>query len=93
MLTLYVIACSCTPQVMLRPRSLLLYQGGAYALRHGIRDAATDRVSELCANVDGLLQGGAGAYVKVGDAVERGEKRQSVVFVRKGLNHDHGGTG
>ena len=33
---------------------------------------------------------GDGAYVKVGDASERGEKRQSVVFVRKGLNHIHG---
>ena len=42
-------------QVMLRPRSLLLYQGGAYALRHGIRDAAVDKVSERCANVDDLI--------------------------------------
>lgn len=83
---------------MLRPRSLLLYQGGAYALRHGIRDAAVDRVSELCANVDELNRGPervskGGAYVKVGDVVERGERRQSVVFVRKGSNHCHHGTG
>mmetsp|Transcript_8248 Transcript_8248/g.12970 ORF Transcript_8248/g.12970 Transcript_8248/m.12970 type:complete len:296 (+) Transcript_8248:132-1019(+) len=72
-------------QVMLRPRSLLLYQGGAYGLRHGIRNAAVDQVSARCANVDDLI--GGGAYVNIGDAVARGARRQSVVFVRKGLNH------
>jgi hypothetical protein len=43
-------------------RSLLLYQGTAYALRHGIRNVAADRVSALCANA-------AGAGVEVGDVV------------------------
>ena len=31
-------------QVLLRPRSLLVYEGDAYRLRHGIREASEDRV-------------------------------------------------
>ena len=81
-------------QVMLQPRSLLLYRQDAYALRHGIRESAVDRISERCANTDdeivsgpGAGPNGKGACVKVGDEVVRGEKRLSVVFVRKGLQH------
>ena len=45
-------------------------------LRHGIREASVDRITPLCVNA-------AVAGVKVGDEVERGETRVSVVFVRK----------
>ena len=64
-------------QVMLRPRSLLLYTGDAYGLRHGIRDKGVDSVSDRCANV-------SAANVTVGEEVARGLTRYSVVFVRKG---------
>ena len=73
-------------QVMLRPRSLLLYTGEAYGLRHGIRNASEDVVTERCANAGNLGATGSGG-VQVGDRVKRGARRQSVVFVRKGLNH------
>ena len=68
-------------QVLLRPRSLLVYEGDAYRLRHGIREASEDRVGPTCAN-------GTVVDVATGDVVERGETRLSVVFVRKG---DYGG--
>ena len=64
-------------QVMLHPRSLLLYTGDAYALRHGIRDEPIDVVTERCANA-------AAAGVTEGQAVKRGNVRLSVVFVQKG---------
>ena len=46
-------------------------------LHDGIRDGAVDVVTERCANA-------AAAGVAEGEAVERGETRLSVVFVRKG---------
>ena len=64
-------------QVLLRPRSLLLYTGDAYGLRHGIRHVDVDVVTDRCVNAKI-----AGA--DVGDEVERGRVRYSVVFVRKG---------
>lgn len=64
-------------QVLLRPRSLLLYTGDAYGLRHGIRHVDVDAVTDRCVNAKI-----AGA--DVGDEVERGRVRYSVVFVRKG---------
>lgn len=64
-------------QVLLRPRSLLLYTGDAYGLRHGIRHADVDVVTDRCVNAEI-------AGVAVGDEVRRGRVRYSVVFVRKG---------
>jgi len=64
-------------QVLLRPRSLLLYTGDAYGLRHGIRHADVDGVTDRCVNAEI-------AGVAVGDEVRRGRVRYSVVFVRKG---------
>lgn len=64
-------------QVLLRPRSLLLYTGDAYGLRHGIRHVDVDVVTDRCVNAKV-------AGVAVGDEVERGRIRCSVVFVRKG---------
>jgi alkylated DNA repair protein alkB family protein 6 len=64
-------------QVLLRPRSLLLYSGDAYGLRHGIRHRDVDFVTDRCVNAKA-------AGVEVGDEVERGRVRYSVVFVRKG---------
>ena len=56
---------------------LLLYTGDAYGLRHGIRHADVDVVSDRCVNAEI-------AGVAVGDEVRRGRVRYSVVFVRKG---------
>lgn len=64
-------------QVLLRPRSLLLYTGDAYGLRHGIRHRDVDVATDRCVNA-------AVAGVEIGDEVERGRVRYSVVFVRKG---------
>ena len=65
-------------QVLLRPRSLLLYTGDAYGLRHGIRHQNVDFVTDRCVNLHQV------AGVEIGDEVERGRVRYSVVFVRKG---------
>ena len=63
-------------QVALRRRSLLVYEGEAYDLRHGIRRGFVDVITRACVNAKR-------ARVAVGDTVPRGERRVSVVFVIK----------
>jgi alkylated DNA repair protein alkB family protein 6 len=63
-------------QVMLRPRSLLVYRDDAYRLRHGIRRSRVDVVGDACVNA-------TSAGVVVGETVARGTTRVSVVFVIK----------
>ena len=63
-------------QVALRRRSLLVYEGEAYGLRHGIRKGFVDVVTSACVNAES-------ASVSVGATVPRGETRVSIVFVRK----------
>lgn len=64
-------------QVWLKPRGLLVYEKAAFRLRHGIREAEVDVVTDRTANAraEGLA---------VGAGVERGARRLSIVFVRKG---------
>ena len=61
----------------LKPRGLLVYEKAAFRLRHGIREAEVDVVTDRTANAraEGLA---------VGAGVERGARRLSIVFVRKG---------
>jgi alkylated DNA repair protein alkB family protein 6 len=63
-------------QAALRRRSLLVYEGEAYGLRHGIRKGFVDVVTSACVNAES-------ARVSVGATVPRGETRVSIVFVRK----------
>ena len=53
------------------------YEKAAFRLRHGIREAEVDVVTDRTANAraEGLA---------VGAGVERGARRLSIVFVRKG---------
>ena len=63
--------------VLLEPRSLLMYRGEAYRLRHGIRARVKDVVAAETANAREL-------GLEIGDVVERNPAgRLSVVFVRK----------
>ena len=63
--------------VYLEPRSVLMYSGDAYRLRHGIRKNASDVITEACANA-------GDDTVRVGDVLKRNPAgRVSVVFVRK----------
>ena len=61
-------------QVALRRRSLLVYEGEAYDLRHGIRRRFVDTITRACVNAES-------ARVAAGETVPRGERRVSVVFV------------
>jgi alkylated DNA repair protein alkB family protein 6 len=63
-------------QVALRRRSLLVYEGEAYGLRHGIRRGFVDTITRACVNAKR-------ARVNAGETVPRGERRVSVVFVAK----------
>ena len=63
-------------QVALRRRSLLVYEGKAYDLRHGIRRRFVDTITRACVNAES-------ARVAAGETVPRGERRVSVVFVIK----------
>ena len=63
-------------QVALRRRSLLVYEGEAYDLRHGIRRRFVDTITRACVNAES-------ARVAAGETVPRGERRVSVVFVIK----------
>ena len=63
-------------QVALRRRSLLVYEGEAYSLRHGIRRGFVDTITRACVNAKR-------ARVNAGETVPRGERRVSVVFVAK----------
>ena len=63
-------------QAALRRRSLLVYEGEAYGLRHGIRKGFVDVVTSACVNAES-------ARVSVGATVPRGETRVSIVFVCK----------
>jgi alkylated DNA repair protein alkB family protein 6 len=63
--------------VYLEPRSVLMYSGDAYRLRHGIRRKKSDVITDACVNA-------SDAGVRVGDIVKRNPAgRVSVVFVRK----------
>lgn len=63
--------------LVLEPRSLLMYRGDAYRLRHGIRETETDVVTRATANARAL-------GLEVGDVIKRNPRgRVSVVFVRK----------
>jgi len=63
--------------VYLEPRSVLMYSGDAYRLRHGIRRNDSDVITDACVNA-------SDAGVRVGDVVKRNPAgRVSVVFVRK----------
>ena len=62
---------------VLEPRSLLMYRGDAYRLRHGIRERGEDVVTRTTANARAL-------GLEVGDVIKRNPLgRLSVVFVRK----------
>ena len=63
-------------QVALRRRSLLVYEGESYDLRHGIRRRFVDTITRACVNAES-------ARVAAGETVPRGERRVSVVFVIK----------
>ena len=63
-------------QVALRRRSLLVYEGEAYSLRHGIRRGFVDTITRACVNAKRVR-------VNAGETVPRGERRVSVVFVAK----------
>ena len=63
-------------QVALRRRSLLVYEGEAYDLRHGIRRRFVDTITRACVNAES-------ARVAAGETVPRGERRVPVVFVIK----------
>ena len=67
-------------QVALRRRSLLVYEGEAYSLRHGIRHGFEDTITRACVNAKR-------ACVNAGETVPRGERRVSVVFVAKRRRH------
>jgi alkylated DNA repair protein alkB family protein 6 len=67
-------------QVALRRRSLLVYEGEAYSLRHGIRRGFVDTITRACVNAKR-------ARVNAGETVPRGERRVSVVFVAKRRRH------
>jgi len=63
--------------LVLEPRSLLMYRGDAYRLRHGIRETESDVVTRATANARAL-------GLEVGDVIKRNPLgRVSVVFVRK----------
>ena len=63
-------------QVMLRCRSLLVYENDAYRLRHGIRETRIDFITDKCVNCETT-------NVSINEKVERGKTRVSIVFVIK----------
>ena len=72
-------------QVLLRPRSLLLYTGDAYGLRHGIRHARRRRVTDRCVNAaESRVRNGEGAGA---GQVLGGVRSQRARLGRRGREH------